>query len=202
MSHNLSNSLSNLHIGIGITGSFCTFASCFEQFQKMKEAGATLYPIVSNNAASINSRFGTAEEHLKLISEICEKQPVQTIEGAEPFGPKIHLDAMIILPCTGNTIGKLAHAITDTPVLMAAKAHLRNQRPLVLFLASNDALGMNMQNIGLLMNTKNVYFVPFGQDDYSSKPNSMISHFSFINATIQAAIKGQQLQPVVLGPNQ
>ena len=200
MSLNPSNPFSNLQLGIAITGSFCTFSSCFVQLKKLKEAGATLYPIISDHAATINSRFGKADEQLKQIAEICEKPPVQTIEGAEPFGPKIHLDAMIILPCTGNTIGKLAHAITDTPVLMAAKAHLRNQRPLILFLSSNDALGLNMQNIGVLMNSKNIYFVPFGQDDYNKKPNSMISHLDLIEDTIVAALHGQQLQPVIVSP--
>lgn len=200
MSLKTSNSLENLRIGIAITGSFCTFASAFQQISALKEAGATLYPIVSDHAASIDSRFGKAADQMQKITDICGRSPVTTIAQAEPFGPSIPLDIMVILPCTGNTIGKLSHAITDTPVLMAAKAHLRNQRPLVLAMASNDALGFNLQNIGILMNSKNIYFVPFGQDDPVKKPNSMISHLDRLHDTILQALNGTQLQPVIVSP--
>ena len=200
MSRNPYSPLAGLKIGIGMTGSFCTFSNCFDQLTLLKEAGAELFPIVSTHAATICSRFGTAAEHLDRITEICHKQPITSIEGAEPFGPKVALDLMVILPCTGNTLAKLAHAITDTPVLMAAKAHIRNQRPLILALSSNDALGLNLSNIGILLNSKNIYFVPFGQDDYKKKPNSMIAHLQYLPETMLSALNGKQIEPILISP--
>lgn len=200
MSLNPSNPLAGKKIGIAITGSFCTFQKLYEELTHLKELGADLYPVFSYHVATLDSRFGTAEEHRKIIEDITGKKIIDTIPGAEPFGPKMKMDAMVILPCTGNTLSKLANAITDTPVLMAVKAHLRNNRPLILSISSNDALGLNMKHLGLLMNSKNIYFVPYGQDDYEKKPNSLIAHVELLSDTILAALNGNQLQPVLKSP--
>lgn len=189
-------------IGIGITGSYCTYKDLFQEFKKLAETKADIYTIFSDNAYKTDSRFGKSEDFLKMAEEISGKPPITTIPQAEPIGPKAMLDLLIIAPCTGNTLSKLANGISDTPVLMAAKAHLRNNKPLVIFLSTNDALGMNLKNIGILLNTKNIYFVPFGQDNYISKPNSMIAHHSFIEETIEKALKGLQIQPVIKSPHQ
>lgn len=188
-------------IGIGITGSYCTYKDLFEEFKKLAETKADIYTIFSDNASKTDSRFGKSEDFLKMAEKISGKPPITTIPQAEPIGPKGMLDLLIIAPCTGNTLSKLANGISDTPVLMAAKAHLRNNRPLVIFLSTNDALGMNLKNIGILLNTKNIYFVPFGQDDYVAKSNSMIAHHSFIEETIEKALKGLQIQPVIKSPH-
>lgn len=189
-------------IGIGITGSFCTYAKVFQELKALAESNASLYTIFSDNAYSTDSRFGPAEEYIRLAKEITGREPITTIDGAEPIGPKAMLDVLIIAPCTGNTLSKLANGISDTPVLMAAKAHLRNNKPLVISLATNDALGMNLKNIGILMNTKNIYFVPFGQDNFLTKPNSMIAHTAMIAETMEAALQHKQIQPVILSPHQ
>jgi dipicolinate synthase subunit B len=194
------NRLEGLKIGVAITGSFCTFSKLLEQLEQLKACGADLYPILSYHAATLDSRFGTAAEHRERIEAIANRPAITTIPEAEPFGPKLKMDVMVILPCTGNTLSKLANAITDTPVLMAAKAHLRNNRPLILAIASNDALGLSMKHLGLLMNAKNIYFVPYGQDDYETKPNSMIAHVDLLCDTIVNALDGRQLQPVIQSP--
>lgn len=188
---------SNKKIGIAITGSFCTYDKVFSEMEKLVDTGANLYTIFSENAASIDSRFGNAEDFLSAAEKLTGKKPITTIQDAEPIGPQGYLDILVIAPCTGNTLSKLANGITDTPVLMAAKAHLRNQKPLVISLSTNDALGLNLKNIGILFNAKNIYFVPFGQDNYKTKSNSMISHTEFIMDTIAAALEGIQLQPVI-----
>ena len=193
-------SLNNKNIGIALTGSFCTFENAFHEVERLIESGAKLYPIFSFNSQSINSRFGTAADFLKKMKDLTGNEPILTIEDAEPIGPKKYLDVMAIIPCTGNTLAKLANGITDTPVLMAAKAHLRNGKPLVISLATNDALGMNLKNIGALLNCKNVYFVPFGQDSPTGKPNSMIAHTNLLTLTIESALEGKQIQPVVISP--
>jgi dipicolinate synthase subunit B len=187
-------------VGFGFTGSFCMYEKIFSQMKVLKEEGANLIPIFSNASQTTDCRFGKAEEFLKNAEEISGHTPIRTIPAAEPIGPKSLLDIMLIAPCTGNTLAKLANGITDTPVLMAAKAHLRNQKPLVLFLSTNDALGMNFKNIGLLFNCKNIYFVPFGQDNYKKKPTSMVAEPSLISATLKEALSGKQLQPVILSP--
>lgn len=192
---------SNKNIGIGLTGSFCTFSNIFKEIDKLSKTNANITTIFSNHAATTNSRFGESEVFLRKAEEISKKPPITTITGAEPIGPKGLLDLLIIAPCTGNTLSKLANGISDTPVLMAAKAHLRNNRPLVIFLSTNDALGMNLKNIGILLNTKNIYFVPFGQDNYISKPNSMIAHMDLIEDTIKMAFEGKQIQPVIKSPH-
>ena len=191
--------LAGLKVGVAFTGSFCTFAEAIEALKELKEEGAELYPILSFQTQNIDSRFGTAESFRKSIEEVCGRRAMDSIETAEPIGPKGFLDLLIIMPCTGNTIAKLACAITDSPVLMAAKAHLRNEKPLLLSISTNDALSMNFKNIGLLMNVKHIYFVPFGQDAPEKKHNSMIAHLDRLIPAAEAALDGRQLQPVICG---
>lgn len=182
-------------LGFALCGSFCTFEKVLAEMKKLSEI-YDITPIMSEGAASINSRFGKAEYFKKRITEICKKEPITTIEGAEPIGPKALLDVLIIEPCTGNTLGKLANGITDSSVTMAAKAHLRNGRPLVIAVSTNDALGTSAQNIGKLMNSKNIYFVPMGQDSPNGKPTSMVAYFEKSADTVEAALSGKQLQPM------
>lgn len=186
-----------IKLGWALTGSFCNFQYVFPEIEKIKNVGADIYPIISYSTDSFDTRFGKAEEWKEKLRDITGREIISTIVDAEPVGPELKLDVMVVAPCTGNTIAKLANAITDTPVTMACKAHLRNQRPLVLAIATNDALGANAKNIGLLLNTKNVYFVPFGQDNPIGKPNSMIAKFDKIEATIREALSGKQIQPLL-----
>ena len=188
---------SNYHIGYGITGSFCTFAQTRKQVIRLKEMGAKITPIFSFQTQALDTRFGSAKEFVEGICEITDSEGIRTIPEAEPIGPNNYLDVMVIAPCTGNTAAKLCHGIVDTPVLMAAKAHMRNGKPLVIAISTNDALGMNFKNIGALMNMKNIYFVPFGQDNHKSKPNSMIAHLELLPETIECAMRGKQIQPVI-----
>ncbi len=187
-------------IGIAFTGSFCTYKKAFIQLEKLKEHGCDIYTIFSERSASVNSRFGDAADFIKRAVDITGREPLMTIESAEPIGPKAFLDALAILPCTGNTAAKLCNGIVDSPVLMAAKAHLRNEKPLIISISTNDGLAMNMKNIGMLMNMKNIYFVPFGQDDPIKKPNSLIAHTDMLIPTIEHALERKQLQPVVVSP--
>ena len=184
-------------VGFAMCGSFCTFSSAFPVMTALTKTH-TLIPILSFNAATIDSRFGTAREHTRLAGEICGRDPILTIGDAEPIGPKKLLDLLIIAPCTGNTLAKLAHGIADTPVTMAAKSHLRNGRPVLIAPATNDALAASAENIGKLMARKNFYFVPFRQDDPAGKPTSMIADFSRIPEAIDAAMLGKQLQPMIV----
>lgn len=185
-------------IGVALTGSFCTFEKMFQELQKLVEAGAEVYPILSNASQTIKSRFGTPKVYLEKIKAITGKAPILSIEDAEPIGPTGYLDILVIFPCTGNTAAKLANGITDTPVLMAAKAHLRNNKPLVISISTNDGLGMNLKNIGVLLNCKNIYFVPFGQDNYKAKSNSLVAHPELLIPTIEAALEHQQYQPLLV----
>ncbi|MCL2253861.1 MAG: dipicolinate synthase subunit B [Lachnospiraceae bacterium] len=196
----MKNIFSDLNIGIAITGSYCTYEKIFPIMKELKETGANLHTIFSLNAQATDSRFGEAETFLKEAEELTGKAPILTIPGAEPIGPKSILDILIIAPCTGNTLSKLANGISDTPVLMAAKSHLRNNKPLVISLSTNDALGINLKNIGILLNSKNIYFVPFGQDNYQGKPNSMVAHTELIPDTILSALSSKQFQPVIKSP--
>lgn len=184
-------------IGVAFTGFFCTYERVFIELKNLVQEGAQVQTIFSNVAQSIDSRFGNAEDFVKEAEKITGIAPMLTIAQAEPIGPKGLLDLLVILPCTGNTIAKLANGITDSPVLMAAKAHLRNEKPLLLSISTNDALGMNMKNIGLLLNAKHVYFVPFGQDNAEKKPNSMIAHTELLVPAAKAALEGKQYQPVI-----
>ena len=178
--------LSECNIGFAITGSFCTF-------DKIKSLIK-----ISFNTYNMDTRFTKAKDFTDEIKAITGKEGMSTIQQAETVGPNKLFDVLVIAPCTGNTAAKLANGITDTPVLMAAKAHLRNNLPLVISISTNDALGINLQNIGKLMVIKNIFFVPFGQDDYIKKPNSMIADVSRIGETIEAALENKQLQPVVV----
>lgn len=189
---------SNYHIGYGITGSFCTFAQTRKAVIRLKEMGAQITPIFSYQTQTCDTRFGRAKEFVDGICGITESEGIKTIVQAEPIGPNAFLDVMVIAPCTGNTAAKLCAGVVDTPVLMAAKAHMRNGKPLVIAISTNDALGMNFKTIGQLMNMKNIYFVPFGQDNHKSKPNSMIADLELLPDTIEMALKGRQVQPVLL----
>lgn len=190
-------SLKGKHIGVAFTGSFCTYERVFEELKKLTEEGAIVQTIFSNAAQTLDSRFGKAEDFVKKAEELTNIPPMLTIPQAEPIGPKGFLDILVLFPCTGNTIAKLANGITDTPVLMAAKAHLRNNKPLLISISTNDALGMNMKNIGLLLNAKHIYFIPFGQDNPEKKPNSMIAHTQLLIPSIEAALAGKQYQPII-----
>ncbi len=191
----------DLNIGIAVTGSYCTYDKIFDEMKNLAEKGANIYTIFSDHASTTDSRFGNAEDFMTLAKEVTGKDPLTTIPGVEPMGPKGLLNILVIAPCTGNTLSKLANGISDTSVLMAAKGHLRNNKPLVISLSTNDALGMNLKNIGILLNTKNIYFVPFGQDNYEIKPNSMIAHTHLLAETIDLALKGRQIQPVIISPH-
>lgn len=190
-------SLNGKKIGIAFTGSFCTFKNAFIELKKLVDEGAVVQTIFSNAASSTDSRFGKADTYVDDAERITGLKPILTIPDAEPIGPKNDLDILVLFPCTGNSIAKLANGITDSPALMAAKAHLRNNKPLLISISTNDALGMNMKNIGLLMNTKNIYFIPFGQDNPEQKPNSMIAHTELLIPSIEAALEGRQYQPVI-----
>jgi dipicolinate synthase subunit B len=189
---------SNYNIGYGITGSFCTFAKARKAVEHLKELGANVIPIFSFHAQTCDTRFGSAKEFVDGICAITENEGIRTITQAEPIGPNNLLDIMVIAPCTGNTAAKLWNGIVDTPVLMAAKAHMRGGKPLVIAISTNDALGTNFKNIGALMNMKNIYFVPFTQDNYKSKPNSVVADLELLPDTIELAMKGKQIQPVLL----
>lgn len=186
-----------MEIGFALCGSFCTFAQVFPVMEELSKQHHII-PIFSFASATIDSRFGTADEHLQRARAICGRSPLRTIEGAEPIGPKKMLDALIIAPCTGNTLAKLAHSIADTPVAMAAKSHLRNGRPVIVAVSTNDALGGAAENIGKLLSRKHYYFVPFRQDDPLNKPTSMVADFTKIPQTLEAALKGQQIQPILI----
>ncbi len=189
---------SNYHVGYGITGSFCTFAEARKAVIRLREMGAKITPIFSYQTQNTDTRFGSAKEFVEGICELTESEGIRSIVQAEPIGPNGFLDVMVIAPCTGNTAAKLCNGIVDSPVLMAAKAHMRNGKPLVIAISTNDALGMNFKNIGELMNLKNVYFVPFGQDNHKAKPNSMIADLNLLPDTIEMALKGKQIQPVIV----
>ncbi len=188
----------NLKVGYAMCGSFCTLKRAVEELKVLKEKGFDIYPIMSPITYSTDTRFGKAADFIKEVEETCGKKIISTVKEAEPIGPKALFDVLVISPCTGNTLGKIANGITDSSVAMAAKAHLRNARPLVLAIATNDALSASAKNIGSLLNTKNVYFVPFGQDDVFKKPTSLISDFSLIYDTVISALDGKQLQPILL----
>lgn len=190
--------IEGLKIGFALTGSSCNFSAIFPIIEELANKGGDIYPIISHAVDTFDTRFGTAEEWKEKLKKITGKELITTIIEAEPVGPKLNLDVLVVAPCTGNTAAKLANAVTDTSVTMACKAHLRNQRPLVIAIATNDGLGANAKNIGLLLNTKNIYFVPFGQDDALNKPNSLIAKFDKIEETIEKALEGKQVQPLLV----
>lgn len=190
--------LKNLRVGFGVCGSFCTFKKAFASAKRLVELGCDVTPFMSFNSVTIDSRFGTAKENIHALEEICHKKVIATIEDAEPVGPKKLLDVMCIAPCTSNTLAKLALGINDTPITMAVKSHLRNSRPVVVAISTNDALSASAKNIGLLQSYKNYYFVPYSQDDYDKKPMSMVAHFELLPNTISYALDGKQFQPMLL----
>ena len=189
--------ISGKNIGFAMTGSFCTFQKAFQQMEHLVSLGANVFPIFSYSPQEMECRFGSYETFLKEAETISMHKPILTLAQAEPIGPKGMLDLLLIAPCTGNTLSKLAHAITDTPVLLAAKSHLRTETPLVLSISRNDNLGLKFKNLGLLYSTKHIFFVPFGQDDAVEKPNSLVAHTDLIVPTIELALEEKQIQPVI-----
>ena len=188
--------MEKLRLGLAMCGSFCTFSRVLEVFRGLTEKYDVI-PIMSENVAHTDTRFGKAEHFREVLEEYSGRDIIDTITAAEPIGPKKLLDALVIAPCTGNTLAKLAAGIADTSVTLAAKAHLRNSRPLIIAVSTNDGLGANARNIGQLMARQNVYFVPFGQDDAFGKPDSLVAHFERIDDTLQCAMKGEQIQPLL-----
>lgn len=185
-------------IVFAMCGSFCTMKKAVEQIENLAEE-YEIFPVMSFNASSIDTRFGKADEFINHIEKVCQKEVIRKIEDAEPIGPKIKPDMMIIEPCTGNTLAKLASGIADTPVTLAAKAHLRNNKPLLIAVSTNDALASAAKNIGHLLNNKNIFFIPFCQDDSENKPRSAISDFTLTKKTIESAKLNKQLQPIIFG---
>ena len=188
-------------IGFAVCGSFCTFSKVMPQFEALRYAGSEVFPIMSEMAYTTDTRFGKSEDFKKYIKDVTGKEIINSVKGAEPIGPKAYLDALVIAPCTGNTIAKIANGITDSCVSMAAKANLRNCRPLLLAVSTNDAMGANAKNIGLLLNSKNVYFVPFGQDDCNKKPDSLVADMNMIVPSLELALDGKQIQPIIFAKN-
>ncbi len=186
-------------VGFALCGSFCTFKKVIPQIKKLIDDGYRVIPIMSYNAYTTDTRFGQARDFCEEIEQLCGEKIIYTISGAEPIGPKELLDMLIIAPCTGNTLGKLANGISDTSVTLATKAHLRNQRPVVIAVSTNDALGTSARNIGTLMNSKHIYFVPMRQDDYINKPNSIVADFDYIPDTVREVFAtNTQPQPMLL----
>ena len=186
-----------MNIGFAMCGSFCTYAQVFPVMELLSR-DYQISPIYSSAAYTIDSRFGTAKDHIERAEEFCGIEPLHTVEAVEPIGPKKLLDALIIAPCTGNTLAKLAHSIADGPVTMAVKSHLRNGRPVIVAVSTNDGLAGAAENIGKLMARKHYYFVPFGQDDAIGKPTSLVADFAKIPQTLEAALEGRQIQPVLI----
>ena len=186
-----------MEIGFAMCGSFCTFDQVFPVMEELAQK-YHVTPIFSFASASVDSRFGTAAEHLQKAEAICGRKVLRTIAEVEPIGPKKLLDALVVAPCTGNTLAKLAHSIADTPVTMAVKSHLRNGRPVIVAISTNDALAGAAENIGKLLARKHYYFVPFGQDDAFKKPTSIVADFSKIPQTLEAALEQRQIQPILI----
>ena len=187
-----------LRVGFAFCGSFCTMSGALAALEQTAAQFGPVTPIVSETGAATDTRFGAAHDFMREMERICGRRVISTIAGAEPIGPKGLLDVLVVCPCTGNTLAKLAHGVTDTSVTMAAKAHLRNGRPLVVAIATNDGLAGSAPNLGAMLGRKNVYFVPFGQDDHVGKPASLVADFSLLPQTVEAACRGEQLQPVLL----
>ena len=187
----------NINVGFALTGSFCTIKKVIPKIQELKDLGANIIPIMSYNSYNFDTKFGKAKDFIEEIEGITENKIIHTIQGAEPIGPKSLTDIMVVAPCSGNTLAKLANSIIDTPTTMAIKSHLRNQRPLVVGISTNDALSGSAENIGKLLNRKNYYFVPFTQDNPITKPTSLVFKFDYLIPTIQEALNNKQLQPII-----
>lgn len=190
--------LQGVKVGFALTGSHCTLDEVLVEMKRVADEGAVLYPIISTSVDETDTRFGASDRWKKRIGEITDRKIIKSIVGAEPIGPEKLLDVVVVAPCSGNTLAKLANAITDGPVLMAVKAHLRNQRPVVLAISTNDGLGLNAKNIGVLLNAKNIFMVPFGQDNPAEKPNSLKAKTNLLVDTIEHALQGKQIQPVLV----
>ncbi len=190
--------LKGIRIGYALCGSYCTFVQSFEQIKKMLELGADITPIMSYNAAATDTRFGKASEHKEYLTSLCGHEIIDSISKAEPIGPEKMFDIVVICPCTGNTMAKLANGIIDTPVTMAAKSHIRNSKPVLIAPATNDGLSNSAKNIGELLNKKHYYFVPFEQDDYINKSRSLVSDFNKVPEAVVSSLGGIQLQPILL----
>ena len=188
--------LRGARIGCVMTGSFCTFKPVFEAWRALKAAGAELTPIMSFNACGLDTRFYPAAEAVALFEDICGRKILNRIPQVEPIGPRKLLDLLVVAPCTGNTLSKIANAVTDTPAALAVKSHLRNARPVLIAVSTNDALGASAINIGKLLNTKHIFFVPFRQDDPENKPNSAVARFEKIPESAALALENRQIQPV------
>lgn len=186
-----------MNVGFAMCGSFCTFDHVFP-VMKLLSQSYSVTPIFSEAAYTTDTRFGSAAEHIQLAEAICGVPPIHSIVQAEPIGPKKLFDILVIAPCTGNTLAKLSHGIADTPVTMAAKSQLRNGRPVLIAVSTNDGLSGAAENIGRLLNRKNIYFVPFGQDDAKNKPTSLVADFTQISHAIEEALSGRQMQPILL----
>lgn len=189
--------MDRFNIGFALCGSFCTFSKVISEMRNIKDDGHNIIPIMSFNAFSTDTRFGSAKDFCDQIENICENKVIATITDAEPIGPKRLLDLLIIEPCTGNTLAKLASGIADTPVTLAAKSHLRNSGPILIAVSTNDALSAAAKNIGSLMNYKNIYFVPLKQDDCVNKPTSVVADFSLTKKAMYCALERKQLQPMI-----
>lgn len=192
--------MEQIRVGFAFCGSYCTFDKAMETLENVHAAYGDVTPIISERSASTDTRFGNAHDFMREMERICDKRVIASIQAAEPIGPKKLLDIMVICPCTGNTLAKLASGITDSSVTMAVKAHLRNGKPLIIAVSTNDGLAASAKNIGMLMDKKQIYFVPFRQDDPEKKPNSLVADFALVPATMEAALQGRQLQPLLLGP--
>lgn len=190
--------MNNPNVGFAICGSFCTIEKAVEEIKTLKNKGYNVIPIMSDIVYNTDNRFNSAEELRQRVEDYSENKIIHTVVGAEPIGPKKLLDVLVVAPCTGNTLAKMAAGVTDTSVTMAVKAHLRNSRPIVLAIATNDALSVSAANIGKLMNNKNIFFVPFGQDEPFKKPTSLIADFSKIDVTVKNALEKKQIQPVLI----
>jgi dipicolinate synthase subunit B len=190
--------LNGKNVGFALTGSHCTYEEIWPEVEKLRQDGANVYPIVSETVAKSDTRFGKGAEIVARFSALTGRSVISTIVEAEPLGPAKILDCLVIAPCTGNTCAKLANAITDSAVLMAAKAHLRNGKPVVLAISTNDALGLNAKNLGVLLSTPQIYFVPFGQDNPTEKPRSLVAQMDLIYPTVERALEHRQLQPVLI----
>jgi len=188
----------NINIGFGITGSFCNFSKVLPAIEALQNEGANILPILSYNSQELNTRFYEAKYFIRDVENLTGNKIVSNIVEAEPIGPKGLIDIMVIFPCTGNTLAKLANSITDGPVLMATKSHLRNQKPVLVGISTNDGLAGSAKNIGLLLNTKHYYFIPFGQDDPIKKPNSLVCHSEFIVDSVEHALRHEQIQPMLV----
>ncbi len=190
--------MSSLTFGFAMCGSFCTFTRAIEQMRRIAEEGYTILPIMSQNAYSTDTRFGKANDFIWEVEDICQNKMIKSIVEAEPIGPKKMVDLMIVAPCTGNTLAKLANGITDTTVTMAVKSNLRACRPVLLAVSTNDALAASAQNIGKLLNNKNIFFVPMKQDDPANKPSSVVADFTMILPAALFALDGKQMQPIFI----